>query len=214
MTSSAPALDLVARSTALREVAAALRPDPLLLRDLDDSALLLLQGGWADTSRTAGAHLAAIAGEIARRSDRALGSGGLAQRAGFRSPEELVKASTGLTKQEAIAVVRVGRVVEQNASGGVLDPLTGELAAPREPWLAAAGTALVAGTLSSSQLTAIRTGLGQPTSNVPIQALTTAVENLVTEITTTTPGSVAGVAGVGWDVDRVLLRARELRDAI
>ena len=54
------------------------------------------------------AECAQLAGEIARRSAPELGYSGLAQQTGARTPQLLVQQTTGLSKAEAGALVRVG----------------------------------------------------------------------------------------------------------
>ena len=54
------------------------------------------------------AECAQLAGEIAKRSAPELGYSGLAQQTGARTPQMLVQPTTGLSKAEAGALVRVG----------------------------------------------------------------------------------------------------------
>ena len=62
-----------------------------LYRSLGDDALLALTRVAADEVRLAQLHVSLLAGEIARRSAPELGSEGLAQRTGHRTPDELVR---------------------------------------------------------------------------------------------------------------------------
>jgi hypothetical protein len=162
----------------------------------DDAALVALSRLAAHAKHLVEAHLALIAGEIAARSTREMGHSGLAQREGFRNAEELLKTTTGSTGREAVTAVRVGRMVREAAVAGGADPGSGEAA---EPWLACVAAAVSSGGLSVGAADAIRTGLGQPTDNVPAAALAVAAAELCT-------------LAASLDVDRLLKRAREFRD--
>ncbi len=82
-----------------------------LLSELADDALLERQRSLVVERRRVDSDLAAVAGEIARRSDRSLGFAGLAARLGARSPEQLIAQETGVTVREAGSLVRVGAAV-------------------------------------------------------------------------------------------------------
>ena len=168
-------------------------------RAVDDAALLALSRLAAREKQLADAHLALVAGEIAARSTRELGHSGLAQREGFTSAEGLLKATTGASGREAVTAVRVGRLVRDAAVDGTPDPATGELSAAAEPWLASVAAAVAAGGLSVGAADAIRAGLGSPSENVPAALLASAAERLCGE-------------AASLDVDRLRVRARELRD--
>jgi hypothetical protein len=165
----------------------------------DDAALVSLSRLAAREKQLAEAHLALIAGEIAARSTREMGHSGLAQREGFRNAEELLKTTTGSTGREATTAVRVGRMVREAAVSGGADPGSGEVVEAAEPWLACVAAAVSSGGLSVGAADAIRTGLGQPTENVPAAALAVAAAELC-------------ALAASLDVDRLLRRARELRD--
>jgi hypothetical protein len=155
---------------------------------LSDAALLELSATAATMQRLVGTHAALVAGEIARRSSRELGASGLAQRSGYRTPEELVRVTTGSTAREASHAVRVGVLAHDAASS-----------LPAQPWLAVVSAGLVAGTLSGAAADAIRGGLGVPTTEVSVATLSAAATQLCAEA-----GSL--------DADRLFRRARELRD--
>ena len=165
----------------------------------DDAALVELSRLAAHSKQLVEAHLALVAGEIAARSTREMGHSGLAQRSGFRNAEELLKTTTGATGREAVTAVRVGRMVREAAVDLGVDPATGSLIEPTEPWLATVAAAVSSGSLSVGAADAIRTGLGQPTDNVSSMALAGAAVSLCDLAAT-------------LDVDRLLRRARELRD--
>jgi len=159
---------------------------PASYASLDDSTLLDLSRTVATEQRLVATTAALIAGEMARRSAPELGSSGLAQRLGHRTPQELVRVTTGSTKRDATTAVRVGQLVTE----------------PDSPsWLVPVRAALVDGTLSVASAEAIRNGLGEPTANVTAAALLAAATLLCALAPTV-------------DSDRVYLLAREQRDAI
>jgi hypothetical protein len=165
----------------------------------DDAALVELSHLAAQEKRLAEAHLALVAGEIAHRSTRELGHSGLAQREGFRSAEEFVRVTTGSTGREATTTVKVGRIVRDAATAGEVDATTGELQVSAEPWLAGVADAVSSGAISVGAADAIRSGLGSPVEGVTPDDLADAAAVLCGEAAT-------------LDVDRLLRRARELRD--
>ena len=119
---------------------------------LADAALLSAQRQVAQIRRRVDATAAALAAEIEHRSRRELGSEGLAQRLGARTPERLVQHLTGATSREASTMVRVG---------ALLAPPASEIPDER-PWLVAVGAAVADGEMSLESADAIRAGLGQP----------------------------------------------------
>jgi hypothetical protein len=193
--SSALATQFAAAVSALGAVSCAVTD----FQATDDTELVSLSRLAAREKQLAEAHLALIAGEIAARSGRELGHSGLAQREGFRNAEELLKVTTGSTGREATTAVRVGRLVREAATSGEVDPASGELFEAAEPWLACVAAAVAAGSLSVGAADAIRTGLGTPTDNVSSDALASAATQLCALAAT-------------LDIDRLLRRARELRD--
>jgi hypothetical protein len=144
---------------------------------------------------------AILAGEVARRSAPELGSAGLAQRTGFRTPTGLVKVTTGATGPEAVAAIRAGRLLNETAAAGTVDPTTGEVSTSTEPWLAPVAEELTSRRLSIAAADAIRSGLGTPNSAVTVEQLTTAAASLCLEAATLDP-------------DRLVRRARQLRDEL
>ena len=145
--------------TALSALAAA----PVAFETVPDDALLALAARVASVQKVASTHAALIAGEVARRSDPALGSSGLAQRTGHRTPEELVRVTTGSTRRDARTAVTVGGLAAFPAY---------------EPWLAPVSAALLAGTVSVDAAAAIRTGLGTPTADITAAVLHDAAAGL------------------------------------
>ncbi|WP_411700112.1 DUF222 domain-containing protein [Conyzicola sp.] len=195
------ATDLTKQFAAAVTALSAVSKDVADFQTADDAALVELSRLAAQEKQIADAHLALIAGEIAARSTREMGQSGLAQREGFRSTEELLRTTTGATGRDATTAVRVGRLVREAATAGSIDPATGEQFEAREPWLADVAAAVSAGSLSVAAADAIRTGLGSPTDNVSADALAGAARELCLE---------AAIL----DVDRLLKRARELRDEL
>jgi len=192
-------LDLTRQFAAVVSAASAVSCSVADIQATDDAALVSLSRLAAHSKQLIEAHLALVAGEIAARSTRQMGHSGLAQRSGFRNAEELLKTTTGATGREAVTAVRVGRMVREAAASGQVDPATGSLLVAAEPWLASVAAAVTAGSLSVGAADAIRAGLGQPTDNVSVDALAGAAAQL------------CGLAAT-LDVDRLLKRARELRD--
>src|ERR1700734_3185496 len=83
----------------------ALPTDVVALRELADDDLLELTAIHADGARIYGAGGAALAGGLADRSRPELGSDGLARRTGHRTVENLLKSTTGATKEQVLTVV-------------------------------------------------------------------------------------------------------------
>ncbi|TBN55375.1 DUF222 domain-containing protein, partial [Glaciihabitans arcticus] len=164
----------------------ALDAAPTVFSAVSDDVLLALGKRVALVQRAAATHAALIAGEVARRSAPALGSSGLAQRTGHRTPEELVRVTTGSTKRDARTAVAIGSL----ASSPDI-----------EPWLAPVAAALTEGTLSVEAAAAIRTGLGVPTTDITAAVLAEAS---------------AGLCEVApsLDADRLQRLARDARDAL
>jgi hypothetical protein len=189
---------------------------PSALTSLADSSLLEAARTVAAIERLAATVAALIAADVARRSSRELGHAGLAQRSGYRTPEELVRATSGSTARGAAEAVRVGS----------------QLAAPA-PWLAPVAAAVLDGSLSVAAAASIRSGLGEPTAHVDETALADAAAALCAlgsvpeaepaALGSPTAGSPAagslllgspGLGSPGLDADRLYRRAREVRDEL
>ena len=160
-------------------------------RSLDDATLLELTRLAALERQLVDAHAVVLAGEIDHRSAATLGHDGLAQRAGYRTPEELIRVSTRSTGREAATAIRIGRMVREAADS----------AAPTEPWLLPLSAAITAGTLPIASADAIRTGLGVPTDGVTAAELADAAALLCAQAAT-------------LDADHLFRKARELRDEL
>ncbi|MEQ1737820.1 MAG: DUF222 domain-containing protein, partial [Rhodoglobus sp.] len=194
-----PTASLAAEFAAAIEALRRVSTDVERFRALDDGALLQLSQLSGVERQLVDAHASVLAGEIERRSAPALGSAGLAQRQGHRTPAELVRVTARTSLREASSAIRVGRLVQEALP--VVDPFTGELAAPTEPWLAPVGAAILAGTLSVASANSIRSGLGRPTEGVAEHALRDAAAHLCVTASDTDP-------------DRLYRAARDLRDQL
>ena len=181
---------------------AAAEPDEY--RALPDDRLLELTRLVAEQKRLVGGHETALAGEVARRSNPALGYQGLAQSLGHRTAEELMRVTTGSTLRDARTTVEVGRMVAESLppTERDADPRTGELPPPVTPWLGTVARSVAAGGLSVAQAAAIKQGLGTPSDAVSVDQLENAAEELRLE------------ALAGLDADRLRQRAAEVRDEL
>ncbi|WP_159085085.1 HNH endonuclease signature motif containing protein [Planctomonas deserti] len=142
---------------------------------------------------------AAIAAELSRRSEPDLGSAGLAQQEGYRTPQAMVEAITGTTKGGAVSIVEVGKMLAETAAVETLQREHPELPTPPTPWHAPIAHAVTDGRISIAQADAIRTGLGLPSDSVPPESLSEAAVELLEDATTLTAGQLHR-------------RARQLRD--
>ena len=186
-TSAAPSADaysaVVSAMTAAVDALTAVPRDLDVVRALGDTALLELTRVAAEEVRLAQLHVSVLAGEIARRSAPELGHSGLAQRGGHRTPEELVRVTTGTRVADARTAVRVG-----SAAGA-------EKATPL-------GDAVLSGRVSVAVADAIAVGLGKPSAAVSAEVLDDAAGRLLDRIEATG----------GLDADRSGREARALRD--
>jgi hypothetical protein len=157
---------------------------------LTESELLALCALSAQIQSLASTHAALVAGDVARRSSRELGHSGLAQRAGFRTPEEWIRATTGSTKIDAASAVRVGSMMHD-----------AHLPAPAEPWMRPVTTALTEQSLTVARAEAIHNGLGEPVEGVTASMLSEAAAQLCAEST-------------ALDAEQLYRRAREMRDEL
>ncbi|HEX4400682.1 MAG TPA: DUF222 domain-containing protein [Galbitalea sp.] len=199
---TAPTLDPLAAWAGVAAALEQLPTDALALRGLDEEAFLRINDLQAQASRRLGGGGALIAGEVAHRSRPALGMSGLAQRAGFRTPERLITQTTGVTKQQALTALSAGKLMAEIADDGTADEITGEVHSPTQPWLRPVAAAVSAGRISVSAAQSIGSGLGSPNSAVTAAQLEVAAGRLVAE------------AVDGIDADRLWKRARDARDEL
>ncbi len=173
---------------------------------LDDLALMAAQHSVGEIRRRVDATAAVLADEIKRRSRPELGSAGLAQRLGARTPERLVQRVAGTSAREATALVRVGALMatpREHATES--DPM---------PWLGAVGVAVAGGELSIEAADVIRAGLGEPDEVVTVEALAGAARTLLVEARVLTVEKLAARARdlrLELDLDRVAEREEYLR---
>ena len=183
--------DLLTAIADLESACTAMVSDDSDISLLTDDSLMHAQRRLAMGRRHVEASEARVAGEVARRSRRELGYGGLAQRLGARTPEALVQQLTGSTGVEARRLVRVGTLVATLSSLDLDEGLV--------PWLSGAGLGVAAGTLSVEAFDTIRVGLGEPTEDVSTDDLAGAARTLVAESATV-------------NLDALAARARDLRN--
>jgi hypothetical protein len=210
MTSTAaPVLD---RLRAVAAVVTELPAGVAVFADLDDAGLLEANRLFAESLGALRAVGARLAGEVAHRSAPGLGSAGLAQRAGHRTPEQFVKVVTGVTGREAVTAVRVGGLMRDAATSGQVDPVTGEIAPLAQPWLAPVAGVLRDRLISVDAAEAIRAALGSPNSAVTVDHLTAAAIDLIEAARVLDPDALARQARVvrdELDVEGVGLREEE-----
>ncbi len=183
-----------------------------LFGELDDDTLVATNRDLAEIRRALDTRCAVVAGEVAARSTRENGYGGLAQRQGFRSPEKFIQHITGTTFRDAGRQVRAGGILRErdrdSDPGGLGLGLDDPSLAPTRPWLAPASAAVTAGWLSVDVLDSVARGVGEPSEQVSAEALANVVTTLLGILRS------AHDAGGPVDADRAMLLARQLRDEL
>ena len=91
------------------------------LHAVSDELLLQALERAAAVRRLVDARSAMLAGEVAERSTPQLGHSGLAQRHGHRTPEELVRVTTGSSRHDARVAVRAGTMLLGASGAGVAE---------------------------------------------------------------------------------------------
>ncbi len=173
---------------------------------LDDVALLEAQRTVAEIRRRTDATAATLAVELAYRSRPELGSDGLAQRLGARTPEKLVQRVAGTSSRDAGTLIRVGTLM-------ATPPVDAPESDPT-PWLRGVREATVAGDLSLEAADVIRAGLGEADAVVTVEALAEAARTLLAEARVLTVEKLAARARdlrLELDLDRVAEREEYLR---
>ncbi|WP_159085118.1 hypothetical protein, partial [Planctomonas deserti] len=99
----------------------------------------------ADLRQSCDTFSAWIAGELNRRSSTDLGSAGLAQEEGYRTPQAMVEVVTGTTKGGAVSIVEVGKMLAETDAVETLQREHPELPAPQIPWHAPIARAVTDG---------------------------------------------------------------------
>src|SRR5680860_547652 len=173
------------------------------------------------------------AAEIARRSDRALGSSGLAWRKGHVSPEAMVQSLSGGfgfghhgADVDEAAGLAAGAA--EHAAEHPDDTPEWELpeVAFEPPWHAPLGDAVSAGRISLDTANSLRKGLGEPADGVPAEALHDALTALIENCAGTAQDGAARdgaardgagrliVASQGLNAEQAFTAARRARDWI
>jgi hypothetical protein len=181
------------------DAVARLGDSPAAFAPLPKQDLLEALKAIADLRQCCDTFSSMIAGELNRRSVPELGSAGLAQQEGYRTPQAMVEAVTGVTKGEAVSILEVGKLLAETDAAESLQREHPELPAPPTPWHAPIAHAVSDGRISIAQADAIRAGLGLPTDSVPPEALSEAAVELLGDAATLTAGQLHR-------------RARQLRD--
>lgn len=149
-----------------------------------DQELIEAMQSWGRARRIVDAGLAALAGEVARRSSLELGYDGLAQRAGARTADILVSRLTGTTGTEARTITTVGTMMGTPSA-----------------WMSEVATRVSVGEVSVGAAAAIQSGLGSPSPTVAADDLADAAHALLSTVGSLPP-------------EKVARRARELRDEL
>jgi hypothetical protein len=166
------------------------------LRALTDEALMHRVRALAAERRRIDAESASAAGELARRSDRALGYDGLAQRLGARTPEKLMSNLSGVSVPEARAMVTVGTM-------------------PQDAWLESVIDGVTTGDIGVGAAAAIKAGLGEPNDDIDAERLAEAARTLAGQAAGLPPEDAAKKARQlrdEIDAEGVAHRERALRE--
>lgn len=174
-------------------------PEPAA--SLRDSELLGAQRSIAEVRRRLEVLAAAIAGEIAHRSRRELGDGGLARAQGARSAEDLIAKVTGGSRRDARTLVKTSELL----------PNARPQAAPPVPeWRRVIGAAVADAGISVEAANVIRTRLEAAVARVDGDALAEAARVLVAEAPALTVEELAARAAFARDsLDEAGIPARE-----
>ena len=190
--------------------ALAMSTDVARFHALSNEDLQTLARRNADVARLVEIRGNLLAAEIAQRSAPELGSAGLAQKLGHRTPAKMIERTTGVSGYTAKNAIDAGQTL--NDAAGLPDPVTGAIEPPKEPWMHPVAAAITAGRLSGEQLSVIRKGLGAPTATVTAQMLTEAAKLLVDEAAFLTLHQLARrAAAVRDEIDPAGISEREAR---
>jgi hypothetical protein len=160
------------------------------LRALSDDALLEMQRDVAQIRQRAAVCAAALAAEIARRSSHDLGSAGLAQRKGARTPEVLIQTLSGISSRDAHTLVQVGQMLPP------ADETT-----PVDSWRDAIADGFARGRLTIEAADLLRNTLGELVERVEGARLRDVTIGLIVEA-----GEVT--------LEQLSAKAREVRDVL
>ncbi|MEO7147406.1 MAG: DUF222 domain-containing protein [Terrimesophilobacter sp.] len=176
---------------------------------LTDDQIIALNQAIAECERRLGSYKTHAAGQLARRSTRELGHGGLAARHGFSSPEKMLQDVTKSSGREAVQVVALGRLLDEaDATRRLLGSGTTDIGGEpiAVPWQAPIATAIAEGTLSIACGDALRRGLGSPTESVHPETLREIAETLIAQ--------QREADSAGLSADQMFTAARLQRDLI
>ncbi|MEO8906475.1 MAG: DUF222 domain-containing protein [Microbacteriaceae bacterium] len=189
---------------------------PGLVSRFNNDDLTAFLADVASLRAEADAMLAAGAGVVAKRSERALGYAGLAARSGHRSAAGLLQSITGSTRTEAWRQVHLGEAMtESDAAVQLLEAtpdvnLAPESSEPGEepmapakivPWFEPITRAVTEHLINPEGASALLRGLGQPTESCDAEHLRQAALELLSD-------------AAGAHADDLGKRARWLRDSI
>ncbi|RLP73423.1 HNH endonuclease [Mycetocola manganoxydans] len=180
--------------------ASPLDADLTTLAGLSADELLALTADAAGVLRRAEAVLIACSNEVASRSDRALGSSGLAARHGFGRASQLLEQVTGVSARSASRYIRVGALTGQRVADTGL---------PLPALFPRVGEALAAGLIGMDAAEAITRELSLAAPRADLDLLTAAEEALVGQAT-----GEAVSEGLALPADLVAGQARLWRDAL
>lgn len=172
---------------------------------LSDEQLLHAQRSLAEVQRRVQAQAAVVAAEIAHRSRRELGHGGLAASHGRRSAEELISTLAGTSTREARTLVLLPDV-------GGDDRTRGEGATPAA-WLAVIGTAVATAGISAEAARVIRSRLAEAAARLDEPVVDAdAREQLDAGIAEAAQRLVDAAAGL--TIEQLAIRASHERDEL
>ena len=175
------ATPVIERYEAALAAVAALDLDVLEMRTLDEETVLRANELHAQVERQLGAAGAVLAGDLAHRSRPELGGEGLARRMGLRTVGNLLKKTTGGTREHVVTALKTGALLVEIADDGTVDANTGEVFTASQPWMRAVAVAVAAGSISPAASSSIASGLGQPNSSVTALQLEAAARKLVAQ---------------------------------
>lgn len=195
---------------------------PDAARGLSDQSVGDLLGEVSAALRGLGTLQAVLTGIVAERSTRDRGHGGMAAKGGFRTPVEMIRVMTGVTKSEAVRSVKVGELLLGETPVDVKDDDADLLSDLRAdvvvitPWHEPLRSGLLSGSLTQAQADAIRQGLGEPPERslvaLGVDAADRSAADLV-EAWRLAAEELAWEAGQ-WTVEQLRQNARTLRDLL
>lgn len=170
-------------------------PRPRVAARMDDDELVAALVEVEAVGRRVDAARVALAAEVAERSRRELGPGGLARRLGCRTAVELIQRVTGVAGVTAGRRIKVGTAVRAGTT------ITGQVSAPRFP---AVAWGLEEGLLGVDAAVAVVEGLGACERVAGRTAVGVAEAEIVTAaVPQVPPGVRAEEVPPAWDADSV-----------